>query len=56
VKISWKYDDMDRLIEETRDADSTPGDGSDDYLTGDTIAGGDSADSSFQPRSLPENR
>jgi hypothetical protein len=44
------------LIEETRDAESTPGNGSDDFLTRDTIAGGDFADSCFQPRSMPENR
>jgi YD repeat-containing protein len=31
VRITWKYDDMDRLVEETRDADTTPGNGSDDF-------------------------
>jgi hypothetical protein len=34
VKITWKYDDMDRLVEETRDADSTPGDANDNFDDG----------------------
>jgi RHS repeat-associated protein len=31
VKIDWTYDALNRLVTETRDADLTPGDGSDDF-------------------------
>jgi hypothetical protein len=33
VKISWAYDALGRLVSETRDGDSLPGDGNDDYGT-----------------------
>jgi hypothetical protein len=44
VNMSWKYDDGGRLVEETRDADPTPADGSDDFGSCDTIVGGDYSD------------
>jgi uncharacterized delta-60 repeat protein len=39
VKIDWTYDAQDRLIAETRDADTTPGDANNDFGSRDTVLG-----------------
>jgi RHS repeat-associated protein len=46
TRITWHYDDADRLTAETRDIDTTPGDSSDNFGVADSLggSGGDYSD------------